>query len=127
MLKELRTEEDYATNIKTVVNQLESKGYENIKADIDEYDTPASYTNKSTNTQFVPDITATKDGSKYYFEIAMKTDEQTKLAGKWRLLATLAEMKNGMLKIFAPHGQMAFTNRLLKKHNINCEVAAMPA
>lgn len=127
MLKEVRTEDNYEVKVKKVVQQLESKGYENIRADIDEYEPPASYTNRSDNTQFVPDITATKDGSKFYFEISMKTEEQTKLAGKWRLLSTLAEMKNGMLKIFAPHGQMAFTNRILKKHNINCEVASMPA
>lgn len=127
MLKELRSEDKYEKRLRKVVKKLENGRYENIRADLEGYEQPAKLINKATNTAYIPDVTAVKDGNKYYFEIAMKTDDELKLAGKWNLLSTLASMKDGMLKIFAPHGQMAFTKRLTKQFNIQCEMASMPA
>lgn len=126
MLKELRSEETYEKGLEKIVKKLEKAGFEDIRVDLDGYEKPSTLTNQSDKTTFLPDVTAEKGGRKHYFEIAKKTKDRTRLAGKWKLLATLAEMKNGALKIFAPYGQMAFTKRMLDQFRINCEVVSLP-
>jgi precorrin-4 methylase len=71
---------------------------------------------------FIPDITATKNGGKYYFEIANRNEAERDVVGKWKLMSTLARMKNGDFRIFVPYGSMKYTNEILEKKNIEAEV-----
>lgn len=108
--------------LKKIVEKLENLGYEDIKADVEGYEVPSKLIRQNDDIEFIPDITATLNGRKYYFEIARKTKEEVKLVGKWKLLMTLAEMKEGGFKVFVPHGQMKFTKELMKNHNIDFEL-----
>lgn len=122
MLKENREEVNYDTIISNVVQELEKKGFKDIKADIDSYDAPAMLVRKRDNLKFKPDITAVKYGNKHYFEIAKKTEKERTLVGKWQLLSTLSEMKNGNFKVYVPYGNMRFTNDIIKKYDIKADI-----
>ena len=53
------------------IKHLEYLGFENIKADLDGYDTPNSFTKKDGEVTVTPDITAFKRSRKYYFELGI--------------------------------------------------------
>ncbi len=109
--------------IHTAIHYLENKGYEQIRADLDDYEKPARLTRQGTDEGYVPDITARKNGGKFYFDVVTANkDEHLHTVGKWRLLSTLAEHRNGKLMLFVPYGKMNFTNRILQDNNIEAEV-----
>ena len=122
MLKENREEINYDSIIENIVKDLERKGYNEIKASLENYDHPTKLKRRQDNAEFMPDITAVKYGNKHYFEIARKTEQEIKLVGKWQLLSTLSEMKNGKFRVYVPHGSMRFTNDILKKYDIHADV-----
>ncbi len=70
--------------IKESVAYLESRGFENIKADIEGYDTPKSYNKKGSDVSITPDIVAERAGVKHYFEISLKSQKPRLLKSKWR-------------------------------------------
>ena len=53
------------------VEHLEARGFNNIKVDMEGYETPKSYLKKSSGNSVTPDITATKNGIKYFFDISL--------------------------------------------------------
>ncbi|MGB0177938.1 MAG: hypothetical protein ACPF9D_12285, partial [Owenweeksia sp.] len=104
-----------------------NRGFEDIKARHDGYSEPATLRMMDAEDKgFIPDITATKNGGKYYFEIANRNEEEKEVVGKWKLMSTLARMKNGDFRIFVPYGSMKYTNEILEKKNIEAEVIKLP-
>lgn len=100
------------------VQHLESRGFSNIKADIEGYETPKSYIKKSTGNAVTPDITAVKNGRKYLFDISLKSDKPKLLKSKWVLLDTLSRMKSNRFRIITFRGHYKFTDTLLKEINL---------
>lgn len=122
MLKEMRREA-YDDTLSKVIKNIERQGYTDIRADIDSYEAPARLVSRTKDDEYIPDATAVNHyGDKYYFEISRRTKEPNKLVNKWKLLDTVARIKNGALKIFVPHGSMKFTQEIVKKHNIEAEL-----
>ena len=64
------------------VQHLQQKGFENIKADLDGYETPKSYRRKGSDLVITPDITAQRDGRKHFFEVSVKSEKPTLLKTK---------------------------------------------
>jgi hypothetical protein len=123
MLKESKGKgKAYETNMKEVIRLIERRGYENVLASIEPYESPKLIESKSGGTGYVPDITAEKWGAKGYFEIANKDDAPQAIADKWLLLELLAKMKSGTFQIFAPRGTMNYTQRIVDDFNIQAEV-----
>lgn len=113
----------YQENIDRAVGYVENLGFENIRARYEGYDEPAALKMQGNEKKsFTPDITATKNGGKYYFEIADRTENTTEVVGKWKLMSTLANMKDGDFRIFVPYGSMKYTNEILEKKNIKAEI-----
>ncbi len=112
----------YKESIDRAVDYVENLGFENIRARYEGYEDPATLRLKGSDVSFTPDITATKNGAKFYFEIADRNEEVGDVAGKWKLMATLASMKQGDLRIFVPYGSMKYTNEILKNKDIHAEV-----
>ena len=112
----------YQETINRAVDYVENLGFEDLKARSEGYEAPTSLRLKGSDISFTPDITATKNGAKYYFEIADRTENPTDVVGKWKLMSTLASMKNGDLRIFVPYGSMKYTNDILKNKNIDAEI-----
>lgn len=100
------------------VEHLQSRGFDNIKADMEGYETPKSYIKKSTGNAVTPDITATKNGQKYFFDISLKSEKPVMLKSKWLFLDTLSRMKSNRFRIITFRGHYKFTDTLLEELNL---------
>ncbi len=100
------------------VEHLEARGFNNIKADMEGYETPKSYLKKSSGKAVTPDITATKNGIKYFFDISLKSEKPTLLKSKWLFLDTLSRMKSNRFRIITFRGHYKFTDTLLSELNL---------
>ena len=102
---------------------VNKKGFENVKANAEGYETPAKIRrSKESEEYFIPDVTGEVNGRKSYFELGMKSSDERDLVTKWRLLSSLAQFKHGKLYLAVPRGHMAFTNRILADYPIQAEV-----
>ncbi len=110
---------DNAAFIKESVNYLENLGFENIKADVEGYETPKSYIKQDGDVKITPDITATKRTRKYYFEIGLKSDKPRLLKSKWRFLDVLSRMNDHRFRIITTRGHYKFTNDVLNDLNLH--------
>lgn len=97
-------------------------GYDNIKANLEDYETPSQYQRAQDEVTFTPDLTGLKGGRKCYFEIVMKDLEENSGTSKLRLLSELAKIKGGELFVLAPTGHMRFAKELVESHNIQATV-----
>lgn len=117
---------------KKITNWANNKGFRNIKANIEGFETPRSFMKKNAEEEanaVIPDITATSFGSKYYFEIVTKPTQnkiKQNLISKWKLLSLLAERKGGKLYLFAPHGNKSFTQKIMEKYKIKAKFVSLP-
>lgn len=122
MLKDYRKDK-YETTMKKVIERLKSSGYTEIKADYEDLESPAKLVSKKNDEVYIPDATAkNKLGNKAYFEVGRKISASEKLVNKWKLLETLASIKNGVFQIFVPHGSMKFTQEIITKYHINADL-----
>jgi hypothetical protein len=97
-------------------------GMSDLKANFEDYETPTTFSKEGEDSPYIPDITGSKNGHKSYLEIATKNGEVGRKVSKWKLLSTLASMKNGKLFLLAPKGHKAFTEKLVKQHDLNAEI-----
>lgn len=119
MLTDLKSESTISTIIKKIVTR---RGFSQIKANAEGYDPPSAINRTQSDESYIPDITATKNNSKSYFEVARKTDDVQKVVSKWKLLSTLAEFKRGKLYLIAPYGNFAFAQRLVETYSIPAKI-----
>ncbi len=122
MLKDSRNTSSYDKKIQKVIDKVKKMGFNDIRADIDEYETPPKLINKSKKVDYIPDVVARKNGTKGYFEISKKEKDPNDLINKWSALSALANIKNGVFQIYVPHGHMKFTRELLTANEIDAEV-----
>lgn len=109
--------------IYSAIDIIKSKGFEEIRAGISDYDNPAPLTKKGTEKSFTPDITARTSQGKSYFEIVPKSTTNIKnMIDKWTLLSCLAQHRNGTFFLLVPHGKLSFTNKLIAKHSISADI-----
>lgn len=101
------------------IHHLEATGFENIKADMEGYETPKSFIRKGTDTKITPDIVAMKNGRKYFFEISLKSDKPSLLKSKWLFLDTLSRMRSNRFRIITTRGHYKFTDMMLEDINLS--------
>ena len=101
--------------LKESVEYLENRGFENIKADVDGYESPKSYLRKGRGqeTTITPDIVAERNGEEYIYEVSLKSEKPRLLKSKWKFLQTLSNIKNKKFKIITTRGHYKFTNMML--------------
>ncbi|WP_149273676.1 hypothetical protein [Pareuzebyella sediminis] len=100
------------------INHLEATGFEDIKADLEGYETPKSYIRKGSDSKITPDIVALKNGRKYYFEISLKSAKPRLLKTKWLFLDTLSRMNSNRFRIITTRGHYKFTDTMLEDINL---------
>lgn len=122
MIADVKAESKSLQWLRKSVELVEKRGFKEVKSKLEGYETPFSFDQKNADTNYTPDITAVGNHGKAYFEIAYKTDDETALVSKWKLLSTIAEMKKGSLHIIVPYGQNKFTQELLERYNIEADV-----
>ncbi|MCB0434841.1 MAG: hypothetical protein KDD08_02040, partial [Mangrovimonas sp.] len=76
----------YSEFIMNSIDYLEKHGFENIKADVDGFESPKSYLKKGSDISVTPDITAEKEGRKHIFDISLKSTKPDLLKSKWVFL-----------------------------------------
>ena len=109
----------------TVVDWAKSRRFSDIKANVEGHDSPTAYSKPGEESPYVPDVTGIKLGVKSYFEVAMKSEDTERSIRKWKLLSTLAEMRNGNLFLFAPKGHKAFVDNVVKERNLKATVMSI--
>lgn len=111
--------EKYPEVLEDSVNYLENHGFENIKADLDGYESPKSYLKKGSDVTVTPDIVATKEGRKHIFDVGLKTEKPNLLKSKWLFLNTLSNMKSHRFKLISFRGHYKFTQDMLDAINLS--------
>lgn len=101
------------------IHHLEATGFENIKADMEGYDKPKSYSRKGAEEKITPDIVAVKNGRKYFFDISLKSEKPRLLKTKWLFLDTLSRMKSNRFRIITTRGHYKFTDMMLEDINLS--------
>lgn len=101
------------------IQYLENRGYDNIKADLEGYQTPKSFTKKGSDVVITPDIVADKNGIKHFFEISFKSEKPNLLKSKWMFLDVLSKMKSYRFKIITTKGHYKFTHSMLDDLNMD--------
>jgi hypothetical protein len=109
----------YSRFLNDSINYLENLGFENIKADIDGYDRPKSYTKVGSDISITPDIVAEKNGRKHIFDIGLKSSKPNLLKSKWLFLNTLSNLKSHKFRLITTRGHYKFTNEMLSDINLN--------
>jgi hypothetical protein len=122
MLAEARTGEKYQELLERAVEMVESRGFDQIRTQLDGYDEPQPFLQQKEDITYVPDISAKNDKGKFYFEIAQKTEDVEHLVSKWKLLSTVASMKKGGLNILIPYGHNRFTEEIIDQYNIKANL-----
>jgi hypothetical protein len=126
MLHTQRQDDVYSTTVRSAILALDREGFQSFRAELPEYDAPSKLKAVDADSFFVPDITAEgRHGEKGYFEIAQKTENEAQLARKWDLLSRIAQMKQGIFKVLVPSGHMRFTQDLMRKYQLQFEVAKL--
>jgi hypothetical protein len=108
-----------------MVHWAKNRRFSNIKANLEGHEIPTAYTKPGEDVPYIPDATGVKLGIKSYFEVAMKSDDNERIIRKWKLLSTLAEMRNGKLYLFAPKGHKAFVMNVVKERNLHANVESI--
>ena len=96
-----------------------SKGFKQIKANVEDFETPATFARPGQEEPIVPDITGELYGRKSYIEIALKEDDKQPLISKWKLFCALAARKGGKLYLLASRGNKTFADRIVKTYNLH--------
>lgn len=110
--------EKYSDILENSISYLEHRGFENIKADIDGYETPKSYTKKGSDISVTPDIVATKEGRKHIFDISLKSEKPKLLKSKWLFLNALSNLKSHRFKLITTRGHIQFSKDMLEEINL---------
>ncbi|MCK0180328.1 hypothetical protein [Pontimicrobium aquaticum] len=110
--------EEYSDFLETSVNYLQNLGYQNIKADMEGYETPKSYHKKGSDITITPDIVAEKEGRKHIFDISLKTSKTNLLKSKWLFLNTLSVLKSHRFRLITTRGHYKFTDEMLSDINL---------
>ncbi|HZW63047.1 MAG TPA: hypothetical protein VFF15_05295 [Flavobacteriaceae bacterium] len=114
-----KDKDKYTAFLKDSINYLESQGFENIKADVEGFESPKSYLKKGSNITITPDIVAEKEGRKHIFDISLKSSKPKLLKSKWVFLNTLSGLKSQRFKLITTRGHYKFTNQMLEAINLD--------
>ena len=110
--------EKYSDILENSITYLENHGFENIKADLEGYETPKSYAKSGSDISITPDVVAMKEGRTYYFDISLKSEKPKLLKSKWVFLNTLSKLKSSRFRLITARGHYAFTKEMLESINL---------
>ncbi|WPP50011.1 hypothetical protein [Catalinimonas niigatensis] len=109
--------------LQQAVRLLEKRGYREIKAELPDYESPTSFTEKTSDKSYTPDLTGQKDLGKDYFQVVEGDKKNVQdVVSKWKLFANLAKIKNGQFYLLVPYGRKKYTTELIREHNIEAEL-----
>ncbi len=110
---------------KKAIAWAEKRGFTDIKANIDDFETPVPISRSGEGEAIMPDITGVAQGRKNYIEIAMKEDDKRTMVSKWKLFCTLTSMKGGKVYLLAGRGNKAYVTRVVEDYNLNATIISI--
>ncbi|MBN8821537.1 MULTISPECIES: hypothetical protein [unclassified Spirosoma] len=99
-----------------------SRGFVDIKANIEGYPKPGGFGRQQDGQTFIPDVTAQQFEQKSYFTVVLKTDPVDGLVSKLKLLNQLALRGGGQLYLLTPKGHMPFAKSVAANSAITAEL-----
>ncbi len=87
-------------------------GFSDLKADIDGQESPFAYERSADKEKFIPNLTGKLMNRKSYFEVVMKSDDESLTLSRISLFYELARMKGSKLYLMAPSGHLKYTREL---------------
>ncbi len=100
------------------ISWTQNRGFSEIKANTEDYETPAVFSRQNGVAPVIPDITGILQGSKSYIEIALKEEDRQLLISKWKLLSMMASRKGGKLYLLAVKGQKTFADKIVEEYDL---------
>ena len=97
---------------------VKNRGFKEIKANTEDFETPKAFSKADEDTQVIPDITGRRHGRKSYIEIVSKDGNKQDIITKWKLMCTLASMRGGKLYLLAARGYKTFATNIIKEYNL---------
>jgi hypothetical protein len=113
------SKQDY---ILRVAAWAKSRGFNDIKANTEGFETPISYGRQQDGEAFVPDVTGQQFEQKSYFEVILKTDDVNHLTSKLKLLGQLASARGGQLYLMVPKGHLPFAKSVAANSRVVAEL-----
>ena len=108
------------------ITWVKRKAHLSIQANYEGYESPKSFKNVATETRICPDITFVgPQGYENYTEIAIKEADHRDVVTRWKLISSLATVKNGKFYILAPRGHRSFAQDLVDSFSINAKVVSI--
>ena len=108
--------------LEKAIQWAKRKGMYEIKANVEEYETPSHFTKPGNDEPIIPDITGVQMGSKHYIEVALKSNDLRSMVSKYKLLDTMASMRGGSLYLLAPKGHKSYADGIVKDYSLNAKV-----
>ncbi|WP_411766466.1 hypothetical protein [Winogradskyella sp. A3E31] len=109
----------YQEELSASISYLENLGYNNIKADMEGYETPKSYLKKGSDVSVTPDIVAEKEGRRYMFDLSLKSVKPRLLKSKWLFLNTLSQIKSYRFRLITKRGHYKFSSEITDAINLD--------
>ena len=108
--------------IKAIAEYLKRNNHENIKADISEYNQPATITWKNSGKGHIPDLTSQKNRVSYIFEIETSDSiDDSHTEDQWRLFSLNAEQHSKKFIVVVPKNSEQSAWNRAKKLKINVD------
>lgn len=104
--------------IKESIKYLEERGFSNIKAEIDGYESPRGFHEQNSDLVIAPHIVGERAGVKHYFNISLKTENEELLRSKWKFFETITNMRDQRFNVFTKRGHFKFTEEMLDSLNL---------
>lgn len=104
--------------IKDSIKYLENRGYTNIKAEIDGYESPKGFQEQNSELVIAPHIVGERAGVKHYFNMSLKTENEELLRSKWKFFETITSMRQQRFNVFTKRGHFKFTEEMLDSLNL---------
>lgn len=112
--------------LEKALSWVEKRSTVSVNSIAKDYEDPKAFISKSSKEKIRADISfVTHGGAKHFTEIALKNMDTKKQVVKWKVLSFIAGVKRGKLHLLAPKGHKAYTERLVKRYNINAMVYSL--
>ncbi len=110
---------DHERLVKKVVELLGGKGYENIKADLPDFEKPKKIVWQSTGEGFFPDVTVYKDDFRIFKVVTADFAADDKTDEVWKLFASYAEVNDAMFYVVFPKGVIGKVKKIINEIGVD--------
>lgn len=118
-----KNESEHSSMVGTLANHLSGEAYKEIKADHISHTRPDIITWKNTGKGHIPDVTATKDGKQYLFEVeTCDSINEQHTEDQWTLFSANAKQYGKIFIVVVPKSCEQDANNRVKSLGVTASV-----